>query len=462
LETIEFLFRNLGIEEGMVKETDLFLRNFIYTTIVIRKDLLEISERQRCIEKRMKKEVDHSTYYYKKLDYFRKINQEAKEEIIKYICYGQKEYVNGIRIKYNDLIDKDAESKMWIYGRIYDYRINSRFYDPEYDFSTCVKFYNIPDVKPLDFMSNIEEKIDLKNMSLEDYNKEIIRIVDENNMVSNMKVRVASNYHIHERQEIFETMEVLFDEKKYLAFVTMAAIQLEGIFNDLVGIRFGRKENQGTLVEKVNKAFKDDTYLKLILYPYFAFDIPNLRNTIAHKGIVEVQDIRQTAYNLVLDLNCILYLTERASTDKFNKFIKIYKKLIGKEENKEIADVIANELYISKEIFYEFFWELLLNPEVYKEELDYYIPDDLDEDEVCLKDIVCFISDQVKGEAFWDVILETCEAYLSGDRIPDRELISFIEEMKKRYMGILEGVAKRKCCQVNVKLMEIKRKVTDR
>ena len=55
METIEFLFRNLGIEEGMVKETDLFLRNFIYTTIVIRKDLLEISERQRCIEKRMKK-----------------------------------------------------------------------------------------------------------------------------------------------------------------------------------------------------------------------------------------------------------------------------------------------------------------------------------------------------------------------------------------------------------------------
>ena len=87
METIEFLFRNLGIEEGIVKETDLFLRNFIYTTIVARKDLLEISERQRCIEKRMKKEVDHATYYYKKLDYFRKINQEAKEEIIKYICY---------------------------------------------------------------------------------------------------------------------------------------------------------------------------------------------------------------------------------------------------------------------------------------------------------------------------------------------------------------------------------------
>ncbi len=411
-----------------MKEPDLFLRNFLYTTIVARKDLLEISERQRYIEKRIKKETDHDSYYYKKLEYFRKINKEAKEEIVKYICYGQKDYVQKIKVTYNDLIDRDAENKMWLYGRIYDYRLNARFYDSEYDFSSCVKFYSISGVGSLDFMSNIEKYIILKRTSLEDYN-----------------------------QEIFETMEVLFSEKKYLAFTTMAAIQLEGIFNDLVGIRFGRKEKQGTLVEKASRAFKDDSFLKLILYPYFAFDIPNLRNEIAHKGIVEVQDIKQTAYNLVLDLNCILYVTERASTDKFRKFIKIHEKLIGIEENREIANCIANELYMSKDIAYEFFWELLLDPEMYKEELDYYIPDDLNEDEVCLKDIVYFISSQVKGEAFWDVLLETCEEYLLRDKKQDKELISFIENMKNRYIRILEGTAKQKCCQVNAKLMEIKR-----
>ena len=411
-----------------MKEPDLFLRNFLYTTIVARKDLLEISERQRYIEKRIKKETDHDSYYYKKLEYFRKINKEAKEEIVKYICYGQKDYVQKIKVTYNDLIDRDAENKMWLYGRIYDYRLNARFYDSEYDFSSCVKFYSISGVGSLDFMSNIEKYIILKRTSLEDYN-----------------------------QEIFETMEVLFSEKKYLAFTTMAAIQLEGIFNDLVSIRFGRKEKQGTLVEKVSRAFEDDSFLKLILYPYFAFDIPNLRNEIAHKGIVEVQDIKQTAYNLVLDLNCILYVTERASTDKFRKFTKIYEKLIGIEENREIANCIANELYKSKDIAYEFFWELLLDPEMYKEELDYYIPDDLNEDEVCLKDIVYFISSQVKGEAFWDVLLETCEEYLLRDKKQDKELISFIENMKNRYIRILEGTAKQKCCQVNAKLMEIKR-----
>lgn len=104
------------------------------------------------------------------------------------------------------------------------------------------------------------------------------------------------------------------------------------------------------------------------------------------------------------------------------------------------------------------FGNFLLNPEMYKEELDYYIPDDLDEDEVCLKDIVYFISSQVKGEAFWDVLLETCEEYLLRDRKQDKGLISFIENMKKRYIGILEGTAKQKCCQVNAKLMEIKRR----
>ena len=128
------------------------------------------------------------------------------------------------------------------------------------------------------------------------------------------------------------------------------------------------------------------------------------------------------------------------------------------ENNKEIANCIANELYMSKEICYEFFWELLLNPGMYEEELDYYIPDDLDEDEICLKDVVYFISNQIKGEEFWNIILETCEEYLSRERKQDNELIGFIENIKKRYIGILNGTAKQKCCQVNAKLMEIKKK----
>ena len=458
MKTIEFLFNSLGIEDGEIKVPDLFLRNFIHTTIIVRKDLIEISERQQYIEKRMKLERNHNSYYYRKLEYFRKINQEAKDKIVNYICFEQKKYVEEIQIEYNDLINRNAENRMWLYGHIYDYRINACFYNLEYDFSSFVKFYNIPGVEPLDFMPNIEKHIELKKTSLESYNQEIIKIVDENDMVSNMKLRVASNYHIHERSEIFETMEVLFKEKKYLAFVTIATMQLEGVFYDLVGIRFGRKEKQGTLVEKVNRAFEDNKFLKLTLYPYFAFDIPNLRNEIAHKGITEVQDIKQTAYNLVLDLNCILYLTERASIDKFKKFIFIYEKLKRMENNKEIANCIANELYMSKEICYEFFWELLLNPGMYEEELDYYIPDDLDEDEICLKDVVYFISNQIKGEEFWNIILETCEEYLSRERKQDNELIGFIENIKKRYIGILNGTAKQKCCQVNAKLMEIKKK----
>lgn len=72
----------------------------------------------------------------------------------------------------------------------------------------------------------------------------------------------------------------------------LQTIQLKGIFYDLVGIKFGRKEKQGTLVEKVNRAFKNDKFLKLTLYPYFAFDIPDLRNEIAHKGITEFKEVK--------------------------------------------------------------------------------------------------------------------------------------------------------------------------
>ena len=48
--------------------------------------------------------------------------------------------------------------------------------------------------------------------------EEIIRIVDENDLVTKMSSRVSDNYHIHTRKEIFESMATLFVEKKYLAF----------------------------------------------------------------------------------------------------------------------------------------------------------------------------------------------------------------------------------------------------
>ena len=445
IETMDFLLSSLDIGRD-IAYPDLFLRNYIYTTIIIRKHLQEINTRQQNISNRMEKVNDKGSYLFKKLQYFYGRNQSAKDEIIKFISYGLSNYVANIKSPYGDLIDRDKEKSMWLLGPTYDYQYTSHFYDPDYDFSTYAKFYSIPGVGPLDFMENIEYHIALKRDCPDDYYREVIKVVDDNNMVSQMRSRVSFNYHIHERKEIFETLATLFEEKRYLAFIAMASIQLEGIFYELVCIKFGARERQGTLVEKVEKAFKSSPHLMQTLYPYFAFDIPELRNEIAHKGIVHGRDLKLTAYELVLDLNCVLSLTERTSTDKFNNFLTIHDKLKEVKNTGdltvykvEICNCLLGELYMSNMFRYEFFWDLLTYPENYDDELDYYRTEDLEEGEYCLKDIVHQVSNLAKDDIFWSVVLSVCDDILSKGNSFDKDLVRFIEMLKNRFIGILNG-----------------------
>lgn len=467
IETIDFLLNSLGIKSEDVKNADLFLRNYIYTTIIARKHLIEIRKRQSLIRKHVKKITDNKAYAYKKLNYFYQRNEEAKTEILNFICADMGRYAEGIKFPYFDLIDRSQEQDMWKHGHIYDYSYKAKFYDPEYDYSTFVKFYSIPGIKGLEIYRNIEKHIELKKTFPELYQEEIIKTVDENDMMHQIAERISFNYHVHERREIFDSMSALFREKKYLTFITMAIIQIEGLFYDLACIKSRKKENQGNLSDKIDNTLKDNPILVETVYPYFAFDIPELRNEIAHKGIMEGRDLKQTAYGLVLDLNCLLCLIEEASTNKFKKFIIIYGKLNKieedeyknyKEYSRAVVECFVEEVYLNKIIEDECFWELLLNPAEYEEEMDYYRPDDLKDDEACLKDMVYFISNLAKGELFWIGIYDICNS-LSGNLEIYHELLYFLELLKEKFIANLKGGAKDKCRQVSKKLSEMKEKV---
>lgn len=60
-------------------------------------------------------------------------------------------------------------------------------------FSTHVKFYHVPGVKLIEFLPNIEKHIILKKNSPKKYYDEIIKIVDNADMISQMSIRVEAN-----------------------------------------------------------------------------------------------------------------------------------------------------------------------------------------------------------------------------------------------------------------------------
>lgn len=469
IETSSFLLAELGIDPVKVKNKELTVRNYIHTTVTIRKHLLEISALQRAVEKRIKLCSDADSYEHKKLQYFLKLYQRAREEIYSFVIGELDKYITNC---YYDLINR-GDSESALSGPYYDYQFNKEYYDPNFDFSTYAKFYSIPGVPLLEFLPNIQRHIELKKSSLHIYNEEIVRIVEENDMVNNMSGRVSGNYHIHTRKEIFETMASLFTDEKFLAFISMASIQIEGIFYDLICIKFGKKENQGTLVEKVERAFRDNQPQMLTLYPYFAFDVPRIRNEIAHKGIIENRDLKMTAYELVLDLNCVLSLTENASTDKFKQFILIYHKFneinidefdSQDEYDTAIAKCLLVQLYASTIIEREYFWDVLIAPDLFDEEMEYYRPNDLQDDEVYLKDIVHAIAYWTRQAVFWKVITEELTACTEKPFDVDGKFIRMIEKLRDSLIKELSGDAKKNCCEANVcigKLKELRKQKSE-
>lgn len=462
IETIDYLLNSLSIAKEDIKHEDLFIRNYIYATTITRKHLLEINERIKTIKAQANQISNRESYPYRKLMHFQKKNEKAKDEIVHFLCYGLAKYVSEHNEPYSDLINRNDEDKMWLSGPTYDYNYNHKYYNPDYDFSTFVKFFNTPNVNILDSFNNIDDTIALKEKDTEKYYQKVIDTVDNNNLLENMAERIGNNYHFHKRKEIFETMATLFKEEKFTTFILTATIQIEGMFYELVTIRYGEKENQGTLVEKVDKTFSKNTQQKHALYPYFAFDIPDLRNKVAHIGIVEDSNIKNTAYELVLDLHCILSLAEQESMNKFKNVIYIISKIkdvvssndfdSDDKQKKAIAEHIFGELYIGNATTDDYFWNLILKPYEYEEELNYYQPNEEDDNHIYIKTMVNYFHAVLQHEVFWQVVLEYCGKFSEIEHSKINDMGTFIEKLKNMFIPILNGKAKDICIDVNKEL----------
>lgn len=468
IETIDYLLDSLTIEKESVTHIDTLIRNYIYITSTARKHLLEIEEQIKEIGQHANTIKDKESYALRKLIYFKKINENAKNEIIKFLCYRINEYLIEHHDENYDLTNREHDNKQLVlYTPPYDYSINHQYYNPNYDFSTYVKFCNISNTNLLDSLKNVNNVILLKRNDPEAYYKEVIRTVDDNCLLQKMANRIKDNYHFHKRKEIFETMVKLFNEEKYTTFVITATIQIEGMFFELVTIQYGNKENQGTLIEKADKTFSKSSQKKLTLYPHFAFDVPELRNKVAHIGWIDDDNIKNLAYELVLDLHCIFTLAEEESLDKFKYIMQIFTNSTSikpadyaevNEYYKKVAEHLYYQLYALYPWLDDFFWGLLTNPTDYNEELDYYHlhtpqqPNKEDKRYISIKNIVLFYSKMVRQDFFWEIVLEHCDDFSEINHTTLTDAGVFTEKLKNMFISRLDGDAKDLCIEVNKKL----------
>ena len=276
--------------------------------------------------------------------------------------------------------------------------------------------------------------------------------VENDHVMQNVLERVSNDYNMHKRQEIFDTLNRLFSERKYQSFITLGLIQIEGLFDDYCQIRYGESENQGTLVEKAQKTLETNEYNFLRMYPYFAFDIPLIRNEVAHKGMLRTEDAKRIAYNLALDLNALSQMVLSESREKFVYAVMAHEKLLDWEPNDDgntddLYDMLLHELFMFDKMANAHFWEVLKNPDNFRDEIEFYRDDDLPEGMIDLPGIVDFMSLLVRSEGFWKAIHRLVNRHIT----PTSKLVEveeFARKMKNEYIGVLEPDAKAVCIEV--------------
>lgn len=173
-------------------------------------------------------------------------------------------------------------------------------------------------------VSNLNNLCELKVSSSQKYIEAFGEYIKGNKISDRLIEMTSQNYYLINRKPIIEEAIRLFKEEKYIPFVYLLVPQIEGLFDvyrDLMGIEANGEAGLSEKLEKMqNKKM-------LWGYVYYAFDFPELRNNIAHGGIIDVT--QEMAYDTLMD---VFFLYNEIISDKmqykiiinfFNVFVSL-------------------------------------------------------------------------------------------------------------------------------------------
>ena len=455
----DYVLSTLGIERSGIEKPEIFHKNFIHLCCHVLIDIKEIEERLADYKARYAvlkgNKSNKAEFERKKLIYFCDLNKEALREINNFIASGIPSFLSDHSYDtLNRECERDSLSDLF-YSNRYKYAWHRDYYSIDYPFRIIVNVFQYIREKYCseEFMGEEKKLLKLYSDLPEQFWSKMDRYVETDNVMQSVLERVTNDYNLHKRQEIFMTLNNLFSEGKYQSFIALGLIQIEGLFDDYCQIRFGESENKGTLVEKAKKTLETNEYSLLRMYPYFAFDIPLLRNEVAHKGMLKTEDAKRIAYDLILDLNTLSQMVRSESMDKFVYAIMTHEILVQwKPENEGntdgLYDTLVYELFMFDKIANAHFWKVLKNPVDYKEEIEFYRKDDQPEGMIDLPGIIQVMSQLIRSEGFWKSMHKLVNQHITPTS-KWAELEEFARKMKNEYIAVLEPDAKTECIEVS-------------
>lgn len=440
--------------EDMNKE--LFISNYIYVSQIVISDLNEINEHLCKLKQADQTIPPEKDYEHRKIRYFAGINRRAKEEIVDFLCNRMIDYL--LKDKNVDYVARQADELLSLaLQSCYEYGFFKRYYDYNYDFSTEAKIRFIPGVGIENFLEKIKEFIELKQNDNTRYESVISSIINDNNILNYLYDKIESHNVMRKRLEVFETMQNLYATEKWQSFISLAILQIEGLFYDCCKVLniSETEKNEGTLVEKVDKSFKNNHILMLSVYPYYMFEIPTIRNEVAHTGLVSRDNLQHLANELILDLNTVISWIYEISHSKYTNIAMIsdaLDKCESQDLTKQSLKLLTEMLSISGVSDYKYL-ELLANPSHFTEEIHCMkTPDGYWEERINR------IMGVVKTEEFWTTINSHIDEHEHFDANKPLSFLVLSDKLKNTFIAILDKDSPEKiaCQEVAAKIQKTK------
>ena len=303
---------------------DYYQSNYVFLNEILAADLRQIQKNISRAKELNQDGIDENLR--KKYIYFSNINKDARTEVSSFIANGLQNFVEQHRTV--DFAGRmDDEGLIMMFRSNYSYGIYSRYYEPDYDFSTETKIRGL-NLPILETENVIRSTIQMRKDNPEEYYSRMGDIIAEHKLLAQNAVLVEAHNILRRRSDIFKTLVDLYKSEQWSSFVALAVLQIEGLFYDCCEIL---KEKDlggtaGTLTEKVEKSFKDNAALMRYAYPYFYFDAPLLRNKIAHVGTLEYipEEMKRICIDLILDINSVVSWIYELSRSKYTTIEMLY------------------------------------------------------------------------------------------------------------------------------------------
>lgn len=274
-------------------------------------------------------------YYRNSLEYFKMKNLAAKDEIVDFMTH---------KIKQHAISKASVKNPAFVSGLLLfgdsPYAFGRRFHwalADSYDVRSLDAYSNKFMDLPVSSRSELVKECRRSPENFKEYATAYISgaLGDLHSVREKLADLVDKSHILFSRKQVIETMLRHFEENDYISFVSMAPLQIEGIFADICrGI--GISESQldiSSLNDKLQHI--DERMRSFFSFEYYAFKFPVLRNLVAHGGLVD-GELEDTAIHLMLDLLPVCELTvskdlpimhalevlKEASNGKHNKLVE--------------------------------------------------------------------------------------------------------------------------------------------